>query len=128
VRFSKAVDFAIPFCLPHRVAWPATLQLILRNEAKHPFIELRRSMLSQRFQKRRIIPSYFGLVHKPPLDIPYSLRRVAFPCLGNCGQQFDNVVQLRPHDQWENEPQNREGHYNEKLYHAQNWIDCAASD
>jgi hypothetical protein len=78
------VDFAIPFSLRHRVAWPATLQIILKNDAKCSFIELRRNMVSQRFQKRRIIPCYFGLVHKPPLDIPYPLRRVAFSSLSDC--------------------------------------------
>jgi hypothetical protein len=50
------VDFAIPFSLRHRVAWPTTLQIILKNDAKWSFFQLRRNMLSQRFQKRRIIP------------------------------------------------------------------------
>jgi hypothetical protein len=61
------VDFAFPFCLRHLVGWPATFQVILKNDAKWSFFQPRRNMFSQRFQKRRIIPGYFGLVRKPPL-------------------------------------------------------------
>jgi hypothetical protein len=55
LRFSEAVDFASPFCLRHLVAWPATLQIILKNDAKSSFFKLCCNMFGQRFQKRRII-------------------------------------------------------------------------
>jgi hypothetical protein len=64
LRFSEAVGFAIPFCPWHLVAWPATLQIILKNDAKWSFFEPRCNMFTQRLKKRRIVPGYFGLVHK----------------------------------------------------------------
>jgi len=50
LRFSEAADFAFPFCLRHLVAWPATLQIILKNDAKSSFLELLRDVFSKNFQ------------------------------------------------------------------------------
>ena len=61
LRFSKTEDFAIPFFRRHLVAWPATLQIIIKNEAKSSYYELRRNMFSQHYQKRRFILGYFRL-------------------------------------------------------------------
>jgi hypothetical protein len=55
-EIQRSGGFAIPFCSWHLVAWPATLQIILKNDAKWSFFELRRNMFSQRFKKRRIVP------------------------------------------------------------------------
>ena len=50
LRFSEAVDFAISFCLRHLVAWPATLQIILKNNAESSLFELLRDVFSKYFQ------------------------------------------------------------------------------
>src|SRR4026208_402142 len=34
LRFGKALNFFLPFCARHFVAWPQTLQIILKNDAK----------------------------------------------------------------------------------------------
>ena len=80
LRFSKAVDFAIPFFLRQLFAWPAPLQIVLKNDAKCSFFKLRRNLLSQRFQKRRIVPGYFGFVHKRLLRVSYTGDVVICSC------------------------------------------------
>jgi hypothetical protein len=64
VSLRETMDFSQPCCRLHVVAWPVTVQIVLKNDAKSSFFELRRNMFSQRFQKRRILPGPFGLIHK----------------------------------------------------------------
>jgi len=52
VSFGETMDFSAPRCRLHAVAWPATVQIILKNDAECSFFELRRNMFSQSFQKR----------------------------------------------------------------------------
>jgi len=52
VSFSETMNFSQPRCPLHVLAWPATVQIILKNDAKCSFFEVRRNMFSQRFQKR----------------------------------------------------------------------------
>ena len=39
LRFGKALNFPFPFCVRHLVAWPATLHIILKNDAKSSFFK-----------------------------------------------------------------------------------------
>ena len=39
MRFGKALNFSLPFCARHLVAWPATLHIILKNDAKSSFFK-----------------------------------------------------------------------------------------
>jgi len=52
VSFGETMDFSQPCCRLQVAAWPATVQIILKNDAKSSFFELRRNMFSQRFLKR----------------------------------------------------------------------------
>jgi hypothetical protein len=60
MRFSEAVDFAFPFCLRDLVAWPATLQIILKNDAKSSLFELFRDVFGKNFQDS--MPSVWSLM------------------------------------------------------------------
>jgi hypothetical protein len=62
LRFSEAVDFAIPFCLRHLVAWPATVQIILKNDAKSSLFELLRDMFSKNFQSSMPFVSFLMFI------------------------------------------------------------------
>src|SRR5215472_16262422 len=48
----ETMDFFQPCCRLHVVAWPVTVQIMLKNDVKSSFFELGRNMFSQRFQKR----------------------------------------------------------------------------
>src|SRR5882724_6435830 len=50
LRFGKALDSSLPYFRCHPFAWPASLQIILKNDAKCSFSEPRRDMFCQRFQ------------------------------------------------------------------------------
>jgi hypothetical protein len=42
-------NFSVPFCPLHLVAWPATLQIIFKNDAKRSFFDSRLNLFSQSF-------------------------------------------------------------------------------
>ena len=48
--FGKVLDSSLPYFRRYPFAWPASLQVILKNDAKWSFSEPRRDMFSQRFQ------------------------------------------------------------------------------
>jgi len=48
--FGKVLDASLPYFRRHPFAWPASLQIILKNDAKWSFSEPRRDMFCQRFQ------------------------------------------------------------------------------
>jgi hypothetical protein len=50
LRFGKVLDSSLPYFRRHPFAWPASLQIILKNDAKWSFSEPRRDMFCQRFQ------------------------------------------------------------------------------
>jgi hypothetical protein len=47
LRFGKALNFSLLFCVRHLVAQPATLHIILKNDAKSSFFKLCCNMLGQ---------------------------------------------------------------------------------
>src|SRR6476646_6175083 len=47
--FGKVLDSSLPYFWRHPFAWPASLQIILKNDAKWSISEPRRDILSQRF-------------------------------------------------------------------------------
>ena len=49
IRLGETMDFSQPCCRLHVVAWPATVQIILKNDTKCSFFELRSNIFSQRF-------------------------------------------------------------------------------
>jgi hypothetical protein len=56
VRFGEKLNFFFPFGSFDHFTWPATLQIILKNDAKCSFSEVRCNMLSQRFQNYDLGP------------------------------------------------------------------------
>jgi len=50
LRFGEALDFSLPFCPRDLFAWPATLEIILKNDAKRSFFEASCNMFGKRFQ------------------------------------------------------------------------------
>jgi len=48
--FGKVLDSSLSYFRRHPFAWPASLQIILKNDAKWSFSEPRRDMFCQRFQ------------------------------------------------------------------------------
>jgi hypothetical protein len=54
LRFGEVLDFSFSFGPRDPPAWPATIQIILKNDAKCSFFELSRNVFSERFQKMMV--------------------------------------------------------------------------
>ena len=67
LRFGEALDFSLSFCPRHLLARPATLQIILKNNAESSFFDLLGDVFSKRFQSPA---PYVGveLLHKIVFD------------------------------------------------------------
>ena len=74
LRFGKVLDSSLPYFRRHPFAWPASLQIILKNDAKWSFPEPRRDMFCQRFQNdERIFVHAIYLKHSK-VDISQNLK------------------------------------------------------